>query len=681
MGTAAAAELPAAGTVGLAFLGRTSTSTMQDPVQSLHRQIRVAQSRLPDGFYIARYYWDVESGGTDLDLRSQGGVAERFAAAGIPRDGGMADLRQEIAGGRPGFAAVICENIERTGRDNFDALKLERELRRAHMPVFASDEPIDVQAPEAATLLVRRVKQGLAEYFRLNLKNQMWEGLKEYVIAGYNTGRCPYGYTEDRTTHPNPLKASMGATRARLVADPERGPWVTRMFQWRVYEQLSVSGIARRLTQMGAPSRDGGPWSPDSVNAILRNPKYTGRVVIGRTRNDGDARTPDKRKVRAVPRDHWTWAGQGNEHPALVPLELWEQAQLTGRKRGNVADYTAPPAGRRTYPLRSRITCRQCQRRMVGKTAPGDTRTYYVCPHNPNNPRHAKTAPAHARAAFRDHVVYAAVDEIIRPLLSRDRAAATARYIPATQADQDTLTAARITELNARASRAETAMNGIAAEIGQLSGNTDPASNAIRERLTSQFTTRYDEHTQTQTELEQLTAAQPARPDPALLDELPFAPELLGNVPDHIRARVYAAFQVHVLYRQDQHQATIRATITDATPQIIQALQDDPRTDSTGTRGNLPEAPIATKSLHDHETSSIKVSGPCHRRLSPGRGAAIANPRGEPDRRPPGSLPPFPGGLQVGRMLRGQGCGRLGPNDVRPDGPDGERAAHYPGRV
>ena len=166
------------------------------------------------------------------------------------------------------------------------------------------------------------------------------------------------------------------------------------MFEWRVYEQLSVSGIARRLTARGAPSRDAGPWSPDSVNRILRNPKYTGRVVIGRTRNDGDARTP---------------------------------------------------------------------------------------------------------------------------------------------------------------------------ELGQL------------------------------------TATQPARPDPALLDELPYAPELLGNVPDHIRATVYAAFQVHVLYRQDQHQATIRATITDATPQIIQALQYDPRTDSIDIRGNMPDAPMTTKSRHDHE--------------------------------------------------------------------------------
>ena len=213
--------------VPMAFVGRTSTATAQDPVASLRKQMRRAEERLPDGFYIARWYWDIESGGTDLDLRSRTDVWQQFAAAGIPRDGGMAQLRAAITSGRPPFAAVICENIERSGRDMYDALRLERELRAAGLPVFATDEPMDAQAPEAATILVRRMKQGMAEFFRYNLKAQMWEGLKQYTIAGYNIGLCPYGYLEDRTSHPNPMKQSMGATRARLVPDPERGPWVT----------------------------------------------------------------------------------------------------------------------------------------------------------------------------------------------------------------------------------------------------------------------------------------------------------------------------------------------------------------------------------------------------------------------------------------------------------------------
>ena len=104
----------------------------------------------------------MESGGIDLDLRSQTGVWEQFAAAGIPRDGGMAELRAAVTAGNPPFSAVICENIERSGRDLYDALKLEKELRAAGIPVFATDEPIDAQASEGSTILVRRMGKYLA---------------------------------------------------------------------------------------------------------------------------------------------------------------------------------------------------------------------------------------------------------------------------------------------------------------------------------------------------------------------------------------------------------------------------------------------------------------------------------------------------------------------------------------
>ena len=170
--------------IPVAWIGRTSTTDMQDPVVSLSRQLRKSRERLPAGFAVIRHYWDVESGATDLDQRSRTGAWERYAAAGIPRDGGMADLRAAVQAGDAPFAAVICENIERAGRDTFDALRLEKELRAAGILILATDEPIDAQAPEAATILMRRMKQGMAEYFRYNIRAQAWEGLRQYVISG-----------------------------------------------------------------------------------------------------------------------------------------------------------------------------------------------------------------------------------------------------------------------------------------------------------------------------------------------------------------------------------------------------------------------------------------------------------------------------------------------------------------
>ncbi len=154
-GTAAAVP---AEPVPVAFIGRTSTLTLQDPRASLNRQLRAARDWLPPGWFLAAIYWDIESGGIDLEQRSQGQAYKEFTDAGLPRDGGMADLLREAASPAPRFAAVICEDIERSGRDMFNALRLEKELSRQGIPLFATDEPADIEGVNATTVLVRRVK-------------------------------------------------------------------------------------------------------------------------------------------------------------------------------------------------------------------------------------------------------------------------------------------------------------------------------------------------------------------------------------------------------------------------------------------------------------------------------------------------------------------------------------------
>ena len=91
--------------VPVAFIGRTSTLTLQDPAASLRRQVRECQAKLPPGWYIAAWFWDIESGGLPTDQRGHGSAHEQFAGIGIPRDGGLADLLAEAASPAPRFAA------------------------------------------------------------------------------------------------------------------------------------------------------------------------------------------------------------------------------------------------------------------------------------------------------------------------------------------------------------------------------------------------------------------------------------------------------------------------------------------------------------------------------------------------------------------------------------------------
>ena len=140
------------------------------------------------GWYIAAVFADVESGGIDLEDRSRTGSWQVLTGAGLQRDGGIADMLAEAASPEPRFAVVACEDIERSARDTFNALKIEKELARNGIILAATDEPPQIEGANATMILVRRVKQGVAEWYRLQLKEKIWKGLQEHHLADWNTG-------------------------------------------------------------------------------------------------------------------------------------------------------------------------------------------------------------------------------------------------------------------------------------------------------------------------------------------------------------------------------------------------------------------------------------------------------------------------------------------------------------
>jgi site-specific DNA recombinase len=584
----AAAYTAAAQPVAVAALTRTSTADLQDPVASARRQLRAISDWLPPGWYIAAVYSDVESGATSLDSRSQTESWRVLTDAGLPRDGGMADLLTEAAAPSPRFSVVVVEDIERASRDFYDSVKLERKLSGHGIPLLATDEPADITGLNATTVLVRRVKQGVAEWYRIQLKAKTRKGLEEHAIAGYNNGRVPFGYTPDRTAHPVAVKAGQGRTKTRLAVDPQAGPWVTQMFQWRVYENLSREAIALRLDAAGAPSPDGEGWHPGAVGKILSNPKYTGYMVYGRTRNTGKSQRPGQRKVRAVPREQWTWSAD-QSHPALVSRQLWEAAQQVAADHEGVRDPEVPTTrGGRRYPLRSRLRCAQCGHRMSGTTRAGrregQSYTYYLCPNNTKNPHGTRKCPGHQRAAIREDVITTAISGFLdQYVLGHDRARMLHMLLPASAADKAARRDAQAAELTRRLARNDAAQKGLIAELAQLGGDTSPATTAYRNRIREHYTELHDAAAALQAQLDAITAQAATGNDPALIAELPYAPGFLPTAPDPVKENLYAALGIQCVYRPGRKQVTIRATITNSTPGIVAALLADPRTGSDTT--------------------------------------------------------------------------------------------------
>ncbi len=583
--------------VPVAILARTSTLLLQDPVASVRRQTRACEQWLPAGWFVAAVYSDVESGATDLEARSRTESWRILTDADLPRDGGMADLMAEATGPVPRFAAVVCEDIERSGRDTFNALKLERELLQQGIPLFATDEPADITGINATTVLVRRVKQGVAEWYRLQLKDKVWKGLVEHSLEGWNTGTPPHGYTGQRCPHPNSIKASQGRTKTRLIIDPAIAPTVEPIYTWRTIEKLGLPAIANRLNANPAlypvPAGSDG-WAASSVDAILRNPKYTGHMVFGRRRKRNG------RHVKVAPSE-WLWSPEPT-HPAIVDRETWQAAQGIGAEHSTSRDDEtplAPPPNAPYYPYRSRIRCRDCRRRMTATAnGPGRQYVYYRCPHDPNNPRHTAAAPEHPRSVQApEHRLDQIVGEFFRDrIFTPARNELLAAQLPATDTDAAARRDAAAAALTARIKKLDTAQNAQITALEQIPDG--PAAAAMRARIMDRFAQLHTERTHAETELKALSIAAPKAAEPALLDEIPYAGDILPDLPPALKARLFAVFDLAVLWNKPGNQVTVNAVLTDETLRALPGILD-PGQDGYHDAHN-PDTPTSIGHLTQH---------------------------------------------------------------------------------
>ena len=367
-----------------AFYGRVSTEDAQDPSLSIPRQLSACERVINDGGgqLVARF-WDIESGRKNLNVRGNGASGERFAVT-VPRDGGIHDLLH-AAGDGP-FDAVIVESIDRLSRMTADATRIERDLEQLDIALFATDEPM---TGNATAVLTRRVKQGVAEWYVRDLIEKSRRGMEESVRQGWHTGGpVPYGYALEPHAHPNPHKAREGKHKHRLIPDPVRAPIVRMIFEDYCINGLGLGAICEKLNRdldrYPPPNRnkkdenDLHPtWSRSQIQAMLRNPKYTGFNVWGRH---------DKRRGRPFirPREQWVWSAEPTHEP-LFPKELFDLVEQRAARNEQQAKLTEPKlyiqraGGRsaRLYPLRGRMRCALCGRRMSGSHQKGAN--WYRC--------------------------------------------------------------------------------------------------------------------------------------------------------------------------------------------------------------------------------------------------------------------------------------------------------------
>jgi site-specific DNA recombinase len=541
------------GPLRFAWLGRVSTDDRQDPTLSLPRQLHTSRAALPEQSAIVAHFYDIESGRKELDERGRGSAHEKFDIP-ISRDGGIHDLLSEARSPDRRFDAVMCESIERVARRAYFGTKVEHDLERAGVALFAADEPIVIGGKRATTILTRRMKQSVAEWYVLEILEKSWDGLSEHSRQGWNMGVPPYGYTGEKLPHPVPARRAQGATKSRLVPDPVRALIVKQIFTLRVVNRLGYEAIANILNadpqrypppESPDPARRRDCWARTSIYEILRNPKYTGYMVWNRraTKSGGG---------RLNPPEEWVWSPEPT-HEAIVTMEMWKAANETGDIRKGSRNGSAPnlrhPLTKRSYLFRSFVICDLCGNRMVGKVM--RSYSYYNCEPRKNlGPKARRLLPDHPTSVnlredalvghLCDFVSERVFGENRRELLERDVAALELRD---TSSQEQAIKGLRkaLAKVEERQER----------QILALERHNDPEGTLLR-RITERVRELEAQRAEIEDKLEKLEKESPVEDlgDAGLLDELPILEVPLSKAPPDKLRILFETLRLSVRYNR-----------------------------------------------------------------------------------------------------------------------------------
>jgi hypothetical protein len=181
-----------------------------------------------------------------------------------------------------------------------------------------------------------------------------------------------------------------------------------------------------------------------------------------------------------------------------------------------------------------------------------------------------------------------------------DRAGLLAAQLPVADADATANRDARAAALTARLRQLEAAQNAQILALEQLTDGT--AAAAMRTRITARFAElhadrehAHREHAETQ--LAALAATVPKAADTTLLDELPLPGDILPGLPPDLKARLFEAFDLRVLWNKPGQQATVFAEITDATLKALPGILNPGQDGYDDTIDDNPADPAALEDL------------------------------------------------------------------------------------
>ena len=171
------------------------------------------------------------------------------------------------------FDAIIVHKFDRFARSREDSVVYKSLLRKeCGIRVVSVTENIE---DDKFSVILEAMLEAMAEYYSINLAEEVKKGMTEKALRGEPLTIAPYGYKMEKK---------------KLEIYPEQAETVSKIFD----DFIKGGGyleIAKQLNAAGIRTNRGNKFENRTIEYILCNPVYIGKIrwnPAGRTRRDYD---------------------------------------------------------------------------------------------------------------------------------------------------------------------------------------------------------------------------------------------------------------------------------------------------------------------------------------------------------------------------------------------------------
>lgn len=232
------------------------------------------------------------------------------------------------------FDVILVHKFDRFARSREDSIVYKSMLKRAGVEVISIKEPL---YDGSYSGVMEAIYESFAEAYSINLGQEVRKGMTEKALRGEPQTAPPFGYRlENGVFLPHETEA----------------PLVRELFT-RFADGEGFFPLAKWLNAQGVTTHRGTPFENRTVEYILRNPVYIGKLRWNPKRRS--RRNYDDPDILTVP----------GKHQPLVEEAQWNAVQAQIAELKARLRYHARPSSERKHWLCGIVRCAACGTTLV----------------------------------------------------------------------------------------------------------------------------------------------------------------------------------------------------------------------------------------------------------------------------------------------------------------------------